>query len=180
VGSKVELFEATRRDHRREELSIRQHCPATGPLPQDPASTGVGPAARVRRRNGPPKMDRAGPLVQEMLGQDLDAVSAAPQRPRGAGPRWPRTHPRPPRLTPVDFVKMLGPTCGHEVWRPLSGWTNVRPRRSGAGSNYPTTCDFKCGAGFPADHTPNQGGARSQSHGGPPQVDTLTCAVVCL
>ena len=62
VRSRVELFEAIRRDHRREDLSIRQ----------------LAEKYKVhRRRKTPeraaPKLDRVAPLIDVMLREDLTA-----------------------------------------------------------------------------------------------------------
>jgi hypothetical protein len=152
VGSPVELFEAIRRGHRREELSIRQHCPAPGPPAARSGKHWSRPSRpRVRRRNGPHRR-WTGP---GRWSRRCWARTWTPRKQRHTArevlaPLASHT-PSPTEADPSGLRQDVRPTSRHEVWRPLSGWMNVRPRRSGAGSNYPTTCDLKCGTGFPAD-----------------------------
>jgi len=71
----VELFEAIRRDHRREELSIRQlaerHRVHRRTVRQALAS--AVPPPRKTRVFGAPVLDPVQPLIDAMLRQDLDA-----------------------------------------------------------------------------------------------------------
>ena len=73
--SRVELFEAIRRDHRREELSIRgladRHGVHRRTVRQAIAS--ALPPPRKTPVRAAPKLDRAKPLIEAMLRADLDA-----------------------------------------------------------------------------------------------------------
>ncbi len=75
VGSRVELFEAIRRDHRREELSIRElaarHRVHRRTVRHALAS--ALPPERKPPRRAAPKADRVAALVDGMLREDLDA-----------------------------------------------------------------------------------------------------------
>lgn len=75
MGSRVVLFEAIRRDHRREELSIRQlaarHQVHRRTVRQ--ALESAEPPARQPPQRAAPKMEAAGPLIDAMLREDLDA-----------------------------------------------------------------------------------------------------------
>jgi len=75
VGSRVVLFEAIRRDYRREELSIRQlaarHQVHRRTVRQ--ALESAEPPARQTPQRAAPKLEAAGPLIDAMLRQDLDA-----------------------------------------------------------------------------------------------------------
>ena len=71
----MESFEAIRRDHRREERSIRQlaarHQVHRRTVRQ--ALESGQPPARQTPQRAAPKMDAAGPLIDAMLREDLDA-----------------------------------------------------------------------------------------------------------
>lgn len=75
AGSRVELFERIRRDHQREGLSIRalasRHRVRRGTVRQALACAVPPPRKTLVRRA--PKLDRAKPLIDAMLREDLDA-----------------------------------------------------------------------------------------------------------
>jgi len=75
VRSRVELFEAIRRDFRREELSIRQLASRHGVHRRTvrAALASAEPPKRKTPERSAPKLDRVAPLVDGMLRQDLTA-----------------------------------------------------------------------------------------------------------
>jgi transposase len=75
MGSKVELFEAIRRDARREDLSIRQLAARHGVhrrTVRAALASPVPPARKIPERAAP-KLERVAPLIDEMLRADLTA-----------------------------------------------------------------------------------------------------------
>ena len=75
MRSRVELFEAIRRDHRREDLSIRQLAARYGVHRRTVrlALASVEPPPRKTPRRVAPKLDLVAPLVDAMLREDLSA-----------------------------------------------------------------------------------------------------------
>lgn len=75
MRSRVELFEAIRRDHRREDLSIRELAKRHGVHRRTvrAALASAEPPARKTPQRAAPKLDRLAPLVDEMLREDLTA-----------------------------------------------------------------------------------------------------------
>jgi len=75
MGSRVELFEEIRRDHRREELSVRALADRHGVHRRTvrQALAAVEPAARKTPARAAPKLDPAKPLIDAMLREDLTA-----------------------------------------------------------------------------------------------------------
>ncbi len=74
-STRVELFEAIRRDARREELSIRQLAARHGVHRRTVRHALASPTPPARKpRNSPaPKLEPAKPLIDEMLRADLTA-----------------------------------------------------------------------------------------------------------
>ena len=75
LGPEQELFEAIRRDRRREELSIRELAARHGVhwrTVRQALDSAVPPARKVPQRAAP-KLDRVAPLVDAMLREDLTA-----------------------------------------------------------------------------------------------------------
>jgi transposase len=75
MRSRVELFEAIRRDHRREELSIRQLADRHG-VHRRTVRQALGspvPPARKQRVFAAPVLDPVRPVIDAMLREDLDA-----------------------------------------------------------------------------------------------------------
>ncbi|MFC3690278.1 IS21 family transposase, partial [Aquipuribacter hungaricus] len=71
----MELFEAIRRDHRREELSIRQLAARHGVhrrTVRQALDNAVPPARKVPQRAAP-KLERVAPVIDAMLREDLTA-----------------------------------------------------------------------------------------------------------
>jgi transposase len=81
--SRVELFEAIRRDHRRDGLSVRALAGRHGVHRRTVrlALEAAVPPERKRPVRVAPKMDPVKPLIDVMLRQDLDA----PRKQRAAG-----------------------------------------------------------------------------------------------
>jgi len=75
VGSRVELFEAIRRDHRREELSIRELAARHGVHRRTvrQALESAQPPPRKAPERAAPKLELIAPLIDMMLRVDLDA-----------------------------------------------------------------------------------------------------------
>jgi len=75
VRSRVELFEAIRRDHRREELSIRQLAARHGVHRRTvrAALASADPPARKTPVRAAPKLEQVAPWLDAMLRQDLTA-----------------------------------------------------------------------------------------------------------
>lgn len=75
VRSRVELFEAIRRDHRREDLSIRQLAARHGVHRRTvrTALASAEPPPRKTPQRAAPKLDRVAPLIDAMLREDLTA-----------------------------------------------------------------------------------------------------------
>ena len=75
MRSRVELFEAIRRDHRREGLSIRQLATRHGVHRRTvrAALASAEPPPRKTPQRAAPKLDRVAPLVDAMLREDLTA-----------------------------------------------------------------------------------------------------------
>jgi transposase len=75
AGARVELFEAIRRDHRRDGLSIRELADKHGVHRRTvrQALESPFPPPRKPRRFVAPKLDPAKPLIDAMLESDLDA-----------------------------------------------------------------------------------------------------------
>ena len=75
VGSRVELFEAIRRDHRRDDLSIRE-LSARYRVHRRTVRQALAcpwPPPKKPRRLPAPKMDPVRALIDKMLREDLDA-----------------------------------------------------------------------------------------------------------
>lgn len=75
MRSRVELFEAIRRDHRREDLSIRQLATRHGVHRRTvrTALASAEPPPRKTPERAAPKLDLVAPLVDVMLREDLTA-----------------------------------------------------------------------------------------------------------
>ncbi len=75
MGSRVELFEAIRRDARREDLGIRELAKRHGVHRRTvrQALTSSVPPPRKPRTFAAPRLDAAKPWIDEMLREDLDA-----------------------------------------------------------------------------------------------------------
>ncbi|MGQ0467373.1 MAG: IS21 family transposase [Sporichthyaceae bacterium] len=75
MRSRVELFETIRRDHRREDLSIRALADRHGVHRRTvrQALAAAMPPERKSPARAAPKMDRVKPLIEAMLREDLDA-----------------------------------------------------------------------------------------------------------
>jgi hypothetical protein len=89
LGSRVELYEAIRRDARRENMGIRElatrHRVHRRTVQQALASP--TPPPRKARTFPAPRLDRAKPFIDAMLREDLDAPpQAASHCTAGAGP----------------------------------------------------------------------------------------------
>ena len=100
--SRVELFEAIRRDERRDGLSIRALADRHGVhrrVVRQALDNAVPPERKTPVRTAP-KLDPAKPLIDAMLRVDLTApCKATPHRTAGAGPVGRRTrHERPDLL----------------------------------------------------------------------------------
>jgi len=86
----VELFEAIRRDARREELSVRALADRHGVHRRTvrAALASATPPPRKPRRSPAPKLDPAKPFIDAMLREDLTDPASNGTPPGGCWPVW--------------------------------------------------------------------------------------------
>ena len=145
MRSRVKLFEAIRRDHRREELSIRQlagrHRVHRRTVRQALAS--AVPPPRKTRVFAAPVLDPVKPLIDAMLRQDLDAPKKQRHTARRVLARLVDEH----QVTAIsyptvrDYVARRRPEILAEAGRPLEAGFVPQAHEPGAeGKSTSTIC----------------------------------------